>query len=308
MSKVFPAPSFSIIVPTYNRPERLEECLQAFGALRYDLSRVEILVVDDGSDDVDRVRAVLDGTSDRLKVELLEQMHRGPAAARNLGAKHASGRFLAFTDDDCRVGPGWLQAFEEHFVETPQGVVGGRTVNALPDDVFAEASQALVSYLYGYYEQRGAPFIASNNLAVSRDLFERLGGFDERFPLAGGEDREFCDRALWSGCRLTLLPGAVVHHRHALSPVRFVRQHLNYGRGACHFHRVRAARSGSRISLEPPSFYIDLVLYPITSGEVRHRLRSCLLMIVSQAANALGFLVERLRPADGSRDGPREDR
>lgn len=289
------SPSFSIVIPTYNRPDRLDSCLRAVAELRYDPERLEVLVVDDGTEQIDRVRAVLDDHGGRLRVELLEQTHRGPAAARNLGASRATGRFLAFTDDDCRVDPGWLRALEVHLESTPRGIVGGRTVNALVDNVCAEASQALVSYLYGYYERRGNPFIASNNIALARDLFGRLGGFDERFPLAGGEDREFCDRAARSGCDLILVRDAVVNHHHALSFASFVRQHVHYGRGACHFHQIRAGRAGGRIRLEPPSFYVDLVRYPLTAREVRHRVRACLLMLVSQVANAGGFFAERLR-------------
>ena len=64
----------------------------------------------------------------------------------------------------------------------------------------------MVSYLYAYYRRKGEPFLASNNLAVSSDLFRRVGGFDERYPLAAGEDREFCRRYRQAGCALVHAP------------------------------------------------------------------------------------------------------
>ncbi|UCF67736.1 MAG: glycosyltransferase [Acidobacteriota bacterium] len=289
-----PAPLFSIVIPTYRRPDRLEGCIRSIAKLRYDPARFEVIVVDDGSGSADSVERVLAKFRDRLHVRLFEQAHRGPAAARNLGARRAAGRYLTFTDDDCQPDPGWLSALEDHYADSPQTIAGGRTINALRDNICAEASQALVSYLYEYYQRKGTPFIASNNLTLPRELFDELGGFDERFRLAGGEDRELCDRALRRGCCLAHVPQAMVHHYHALSLRGFLRQHLNYGRGAHFFHQTRAARYGGRIEVEPLTFYIDLIRYPLSCPQVEHRLTACLLMVVSQLANAAGFFQQKL--------------
>ena len=289
-----PPAGFSIVVPTYNRPERLAECVASFCALQYDRDRFEVLIVDDGSPRIAEVHAALQPFRDRIALRLLEQSHAGPAAARNLGAGAARHELIAFTDDDCRVDPGWLSAFEAQFTRHPGGLLGGRTVNALTENVCAEASQALVNFLLEYFIARGAPFFASNNIAVARGTFERVGGFDLRFPLAGGEDREFCARYLHAGCPLVYAEDAVVAHYHALTVRRFLRQHYNYGRGAYCYRRVHAARSGPEVGFERWRFYLDLVRYPLSAKGIDKRGRVTLLMFATQVANATGFFAEKL--------------
>lgn len=300
-----PPAGFSIVVPTYNRPERLAECVASFSTLRYDRERFEVIVVDDGSPRIDEVRAALAPFDERIGLRLLEQSHAGPAAARNLGASAARHEFIAFTDDDCRVDPGWLSAFEARFAAHPGGLLGGRTVNALTDNTCAEASQALVDFLLEYFIAQGSPFFASNNIAVARETFERVGGFDLRFPLAGGEDREFCARYHHAGCPLVYAESAVVAHYHALTLKRFLRQHYNYGRGAYCYRRVHAARSGPEVGFERSRFYLDLVRYPLSAPGIDRRGRVTLLMCATQVANATGFFVEKFtRPDPGQPGSP----
>lgn len=287
--------TFSIIIPTYKRPDRLVECIRSLAGLNYDRRHFEVIVVDDGSGTLAQVEEVLRPLRDKIEIRLIEQPHAGPAAARNFGARQAAFEYLAFTDDDCRLDPEWLAAYSRQFAVSPHCLAGGDTINALADNIYSQASQLLVSYLYGYYQTKGAPFLASNNIALSRTLFDQLHGFDERFPLAGGEDRDFCARAVQEGHELAFVPGAIVHHFHALSLRRFIRQHKNYGRGALFFHKVNADRGGGKIKLEPLKFYTDLISYPYKVPGAKRRLRLCLLMIVSQAANAFGFFYEKGR-------------
>jgi glycosyltransferase involved in cell wall biosynthesis len=289
-----PPAGFSIVVPTYNRPERLAECVASFSALQYDRDGFEVLIVDDGSPRIAEVRGALSPFRDRLALRLLEQSHAGPAAARNLGAGAARHEYIAFTDDDCRVDPGWLSAFAVQFAAHPGALLGGRTVNALTDNVCAEASQALVDFLLEYFIAQGAPFFASNNIAVEKRTFEHVGGFDLRFPLAGGEDREFCARYHHAGCPLVFAEDAVVAHYHALTVRRFLRQHYNYGRGAYCYRRVHAARSGPEVGFERWRFYLDLVRYPLSAKGIDRRGRVTLLMFATQVANATGFFAEKL--------------
>ena len=86
----------------------------------------------------------------------------------------------------------------------------------------------------------------ANNLALPEDRFRAIGGFDTIFPLAASEDREFCDRWLHHGFQMTYAPEAVVYHARALTFRSFWRQHFKYGRGAFHFHQVRARLGGRR--------------------------------------------------------------
>jgi len=289
-------PSFSIIVPTYGRPERLRECLASLAAQDYPHGRIEVVVVNDGWEPRARLEESVTPFAGSAGARLLHQEKAGPAAARNLGARAARHPLLAFTDDDCRPDRGWLQALAPALAGSGNRVAGGATVNGLEEDRVAAASQLLVTYLYGYYLREKRPFFASNNLGCSRALFLRLGGFDTRFPLAGGEDREFCDRCLGAGVEMVYVPQARVEHRHALTVGGFLRQHYNYGRGAYAYHRIREERGGGRVGIEPPRFYRDLLLSPFTLGARGQRLSSGLLLFFSQFANAAGFYREKLFP------------
>jgi glycosyltransferase involved in cell wall biosynthesis len=284
-------PTVSVIIPTYNRPDALRSCLNALCSLDYPSTNLEVIVVDDGGDVP--LEPVIESAHENLRVRLVRQENAGPAGARNAGAATATGELLAFTDDDCRPDPHWLNALVKRYLIQPESLVGGRTENAL-DNPFSRVSQQLVSYLYAYFNNRpgGARFFTSNNLALSAEAFREFGGFDTRFPLAAGEDREFCDRWLASGSPLVYAEEAVVQHEHHLSARSFVRQHFNYGRGAFFFHRSRSTRAEGGIAPEPIGFYGDLLRYPLRSDGRRRAYGDVLLIGLTQVVNAAGFFYE----------------
>lgn len=294
---------FSVIIPTYRREEQLSGCLAALSRQNYSPDLFEVIVVDDGSNSPPEsaIHAI-----PQLSARLLCQPHRGPASARNAGAAIAKGRFLAFTDDDCRPEVDWLHSIAARFEQDPVCAIGGKTINALQENPFSAASQLLIDYLFTYYNRRpdGPCLFTSNNLAVPASLFHSAGGFDESFPVAAAEDREFCDRLAHLGYRMIYAPEAVVSHRHELSLRRFWRQHYNYGTGAFRFHELRAFRTRKKIRVEPVSYYWNLLKYPIESGN-RNALPLTALMALSQIANAAGFFHQKLAPKGDveNRDG-----
>ena len=275
----------SVVIPTRGRPEQLARCLGALARQTLPAAAFEVIIVDDDSP-VPVDPAIATGLPMAGKV--LRVPHAGPAAARNRGVDQAVGDVVAFTDDDCQPEPGWLAALLTALGSSTAPGAGGRVVNALPRNRYAEASQLLVSFLCEYYNgPDGARFFTSNNLAVRRDAFRRAGGFDERYRHAAGEDRELCDRFASRNTPLAYAADAVVRHAHDLSWPRFVRQHFTYGRGAWGFRKARARRNG-RVRVEPPAFYRGLLAYPLA----RHGLRGLphvALLGVAQAANAGGF-------------------
>lgn len=290
-------PSVSLIIPTYERPTRLAACLHAVAQLDYPTDRLQVIVVDDGS--ASPPSEVVASFQSRLDITLICKPHAGPAAARNAGAAQARGEFLAFTDDDCAPRPDWLRVLVDQLTATPNCGVGGQTLNALGDNPYATASQLLITYLYKYYNAipHQARLLTSNNLAVPARLFREIGGFDEHFGQAAGEDREFCDRWTHRGYRLIYVPEAVVEHAHAMSWRGFWRQHHNYGRAAFAFHVAHASRSGERVRMEPWRFYAELLSFPIQEMGLGRGWRLALLMGVTQIANGLGFYWARLRAA-----------
>jgi glycosyltransferase involved in cell wall biosynthesis len=283
--------SFSIIIPTYNRPERLAACLHALVQLQYPKELFEVIVVDDGSSS--SLEPVINPFQEQIKITLISQSNAGPAIARNKGAATATNQFLVFTDDDCLPTPDWLQVLATCFATVPTALIGGRTVNLLADNLYSAASQLLIDYLYSYYnaEPGQARFFTSNNFALAKSCFEQIGGFNTTFPLAAGEDREFCHRWLSHAGPMIYAPEAVVYHAHQLTLRSFCRQQFNYGRGAFRFRQVCAERGGQS-RLESLAFYLKLLAYPFQQSQQVVLLAA--LFIGSQAATLTGILAERM--------------
>jgi len=205
-------PEVSVCVPTYRRPDRLERLLSRLAALEVPEGAFEVVVVDDGSPDQQRVREVLESGRELLasrgvvlRYELCP-VNRGPAAARNVAWRMAKGRFIAFTDDDCMPERGWLVALLEACARTPAAVVVGRT---RPDPARAHllsepyARSLEVGDMTGYYH--------TCNILYERALLEQLGGFDEGFRLIG-DDTDLGWRASEAGAEVVFSDEALVTH------------------------------------------------------------------------------------------------
>ena len=299
-------PFVSVIIPTHNRPAALVRCLAAFARTDYPHDRFEVIVVDDGGS------APLDGivasAPTGLSIRLLRRPNGGPAKARNTGEAVARGEILAFTDDDCVPHPRWMRTMVATLRRHPDALVGGSVVNLLRRNLFAEASQQLVSYLFAYYnaDPLRSRFFTGNNKAMRRDRFEAVGRFDETFGTAAAEDRELCDRWHRLGLPLVSAPRAVIGHRHPLTLYRFARQHWNYGRGAWIYRSMLAVKAGEGVRVEPLSFYSDLLLYPLRQpGSLARRLAICALFFLSQIANAAGFFAGMISSRAATRSARR---
>ena len=284
-------PFFSIIIPTYRRPEALQECVRALCKLDYPRENFEVVIVDDGGDLP--LEPLLLPFSSQVHLKILWQPNAGPAAARNFGAKQATGDFLAFTDDDCQPDPQWLRTLNVALESSKDALVGGRTINALTSNAYAEASQLIIDVVYAHYNSRtdDVQFFASNNMAVSSQTFDAIGGFNPAFRTS--EDRDLCDRLRFRGYTLQYAPTAVIFHSHTLTFRPYWNQHSGYGRGAWRFHSARARRGSG--SFKPDwCFYRALFSAPFRQGSWRNAARGLSLIAVAQLANATGCVAQGL--------------
>ncbi|WP_423823485.1 glycosyltransferase family A protein [Salinisphaera sp. SPP-AMP-43] len=284
-------PHWSIVVPTYGRGAALPGLLDALCVMQAPTGGFEVVLVDDGGPEP--LDTIVEPFMGRLDLKLYRKTNGGPASARNFGVAQARGEWIALTDDDCRPHAEWLVQLAAAAAVDPQAMIGGQTDNGLSDNLFSESSQLLVDYLYarGQGVAGRLDFITSNNMALSRAGFLAIGGFDEHFPLAAGEDRDFCDRWRDADGAIVFEPAARIDHFHTLDARGFWRQHRNYGRGAVRVHDQRTAASTAGSRFERLSFYAGLVAYPVTAGE-RQPWRKSALLAVSQAATTAGYLGE----------------
>lgn len=287
-----PVPSVSIVVPTRGRPAEVRRCVEALARQDYCASALQIVVVDDGGPEPD-----LAGFPAGPELTVIRQQNQGPAAARNRGAREAGGEILAFTDDDCRPRPDWLRCLVPALSAEPDAMVGGLTVNGLTGNIWAQASQDLVSFLYEAFATSRSlrAFVTTNNLAVRRDRFLEIGGFDDGFPLPAAEDRDLSERWADEVGRLRVIPDALVDHFHRLGAWSFIRQHYGYGRGAVQLARRRRARGHGVPAPEPPSFYFRMITYPLRRSPGLGGLAASGLVAGSQICGLAGMAREAAR-------------
>jgi GT2 family glycosyltransferase len=301
---------FSIVIATYNRPMQILNALRAIAALRFPRELFEVIVVDDGGEEPldDRVTPYRSS----LNLTLLRQTNRGPGRARNSGARVASGRHLVFTDDDCLFAEDYLERMREAVAQWPTSMLGGRTLNALPSNLFSSTSQMIVDLVYRFYNPipERATFFTTNNMVLPADQFRQIGGFDEMFFRAASEDRELCDRWRHAQLEMRFVPTAIVHHAHDLTLTSFCRQHFTYGRGAWRYHRRRAARGTGRLrhDIRLHARMLSLLRQPLAATPAARRLSVCGALGLWQVANAGGFcseaLLQMVRPSRDARDEP----
>ena len=206
----------SVVVPTRDRPERLGALLRSLARQRVPADDFEVIVVDDASSN-EPLEALPEMDGIRLQV-LRHESPRGPAAARNTGWRAADAPLVAFTDDDCEAQEGWLEALLAAWDGDARRIVQGQT-EPLP----AERSRL------GPFSRTqivGGPdmLFETCNIAYPRALLERVGGFDERFRQACGEDVELGWRAVKAGAELAFSSDALVYHAvHELGVARTIR-------------------------------------------------------------------------------------
>jgi glycosyltransferase involved in cell wall biosynthesis len=198
----------SVVIPTYRRPELLSRCLAALQKQTFPIEHYEVIVVGDGVDYPSRhLVHLLQKKNSYLHYHELKKK-KGPAAARNYGWKHASGKLIAFTDDDCIPSPEWLQAFWNifHSYNKANICMSGRVivpVPILPTDY--EKNVALLEK---------ADFITAN-CACTKTALKMVYGFDEDFPIAWREDS-----ALEYAMRTYNIPIVKVDEAVVVHPVR----------------------------------------------------------------------------------------
>jgi glycosyltransferase involved in cell wall biosynthesis len=198
----------SVVVSTYNRPERLARLLAALRAQTLPWDAFEVVVIDNGSGPDTAALLEQESAAAGLQLRMARnEVTRGPAAGRNAGWRLARAPRIAFTDDDCAPSPDWLAEALELAASYPDAIVQGPT---RPDPAELPR-EGLLSHTVRV--ERLGPQFETCNIFYPRRLLERLGGFDERFGLLpAGEDTDLAWRAIESGAPAVFAERAVVLH------------------------------------------------------------------------------------------------
>src|SRR5215212_4386650 len=192
-------PALSVIIPVHNGGAHLPRCLDALRAS--DLKSYEVIVVDDGSDDDSADAARARG----FEVVRLDA-RRGPAAARNEGARRARGNILLFLDADVVARPDTLARVETFFREHEENAALFGSYDDAPDARgFVSQYKNLAHHFIHQRARADAETFWAGCGAVRREAFAAAGGFDEtRYTRPSIEDIELGRRLRRRGFRITL--------------------------------------------------------------------------------------------------------
>lgn len=214
---------YSVVIPAYNAGKTLPDTLIALKNQTVSSSDYEVIVVDDGS--TDETASV----AHSFGVNCISQPNRGPAAARNKGARAARGEIILFTDADCAPDQDWIMQMTLPFRnERTAGVKGAyRTRQA---ELAARFAQAEFEDRYDLLQKVAAiDMVDTYSAAFRREIFINIGLFDESFPVANNEDTELSYRLCAAGYLLEFNPNALVYHWHQGSFAKYFR--LKFKRG-----------------------------------------------------------------------------
>ncbi len=220
-------PPVSIIIPVRNRPEEIAACLNSLRTLEYPSERLEIIVVDDASED--RTRSVVS----RFPVRLISVQERSRASyCRNLGAMEAKGEILAFIDSDCLADSLWLRELVPAFEHPSVGVVGGLVDSADERKLLDRYEKVKSSLRVASWFKRSEVderffYVPSCNMLTRKSLFLGLGGF--MADLQVGEDVDYCWRAEDKGYHVEYRPIGRVFHKHRNRVQDFCSRRFDYG-------------------------------------------------------------------------------
>jgi O-antigen biosynthesis protein len=240
----------TVIVCTRNRAHGLLRCLGSLRRLRH--GNLEFLIIDNAPADNTTMEMVLQVAREDARVRYIREQRPGLSAARNRGLREARGDVIAFTDDDVRADPLWVDAILRGFrrradIGCVTGLVASSSLERPAEQYFdarvgwsSSCEQRLFEASPSARDSRLHPYAAGAfgtgaNIAFRREAIEAIGGFDECLgagsPTCGGEDLDIFVRLLRSGRALTYEPAALVWHDHRVDEKDLRNQMYCYGKG-----------------------------------------------------------------------------
>jgi GT2 family glycosyltransferase len=230
------SPEISVVIPTRDRETRLAFALEALAEQTLDPTRFEVIV----ARAPDGAQGPLTEAPPGLNVTFLRCETPGPAAQRNAGWRAADGRLIAFTDDDCRPDADWLERLLAA-ESGPDAILQGQTVSD------PQERHLLHGFARSMEVDELDAWAPTCNIAYPRVLLERVGGFDESFTDAWGEDTDLALRAIATGAQQRFVGDAIV--RHAVLPRR-LGQALSDAVRRSNIHVVVARHPSQRRALD----------------------------------------------------------
>jgi len=246
----------SIVIPAYNAEKTVTFAIE--GVLSQEkVMPMEVIVVDDGSTDKTAIRV-----KSFPDVRYLYQENSGPASARNRGAKEAKGDIIFFTDSDCIPHSDWIEKSIVHFNRAEIGVVSGTYDLIEGGKLLAKCIHREIVYRHQQRMPVYPKSFGSFNFSVRRKIFQAVGGFNEQYRSASGEDNDLSYKILKAGYRIYFERNSRVKHHHTAHLRKYLREQFKHG-----FWRVKMyLEHPGMMKGDDYTFWKDIVEPPLALG------------------------------------------
>ncbi|MEO1128606.1 MAG: glycosyltransferase [Planctomycetota bacterium] len=292
----------SLVIPGKNCAETIGRCLESvLPMLRAETSPLrEIIFVNDGS--TDETPRIVDAFTD---VRRIDDVGRGPGAARNAGARVATGDILWFMDSDCMADADALPELMDAMADPAVGGAAGTFGVQNPGNLLARLVHEEIAARHAQMPE-DVDYLASGHVMYRRDVFEQLGGFDESYRTA--EDADMAYRVKSAGYALRFRRSSVVQHFHYERLLHYLRGQRLHGRYRVRLHLAHRHTAGGDayaslvdyaqpplallVAASPPLVLLPLLPIPATTAAACASLPAiaALLLLLAQVPMTIRLL------------------
>ncbi|MBR4489939.1 glycosyltransferase family 2 protein [bacterium] len=215
-------PEISAVICTHNRSSLLADCINSLLNQNIDSENFEILIIDNNSNDNTKEIAA-DFCKNHNNIKYFFEQTAGYSAPRNCGWKNASGKNVAYIDDDEIAAPNWIENILNTFqIEEHPDIIGGICeiqYDETPPEWFTDSmGRTNKNRQKGLLNHRADSYLGCGNIAFKKEVLEKLNGFSNDFDMKDGflmmgEDTDICQRAKNAGFQLYYNPEIIIYHR-----------------------------------------------------------------------------------------------
>lgn len=252
--------AYSIIIPVYNRPDHIQSLLECLSQQTY--KNFEVLVIESGSSI--KSDKVVEKFRNNLDINYIYKSNDGQGFSRNRGMKEAKGEFFIILDSDILMPENYVEEVNKNITKEKLDAYGG------PDNLHPDSTsfQKAVNYCMtsimttggtrGKKSSVGKYYPRSFNMGVSREVYEKIGGYSIPFK---GEDIEWSHRIIKAGFKTGLIEKAVVFHERKKTLKTFYKQINFFGRSRININKL--IPGSFKILHLLPIIYVGYVLIAI---------------------------------------------
>lgn len=229
-------PKYSVIIPVYNRPDEIRELLESL--VLQEFQDFEVLVIEDGS--TIGCESEVNQFNDQLNIRYFKKPNSGQGFSRNFGMERAGGDYFVIFDSDCIIPPNYFTEVNSVLQERKLDAWGGPdAAHSSFTDIQKAISYSMTSLfttggIRGRKKHAGTYHPRSFNMGISREVFQKVGGFA---ITRMGEDIEYSIRIIKAGFKIALVDQAIVFHKRRTNFAQFYKQLNFFGRARINIGR-----------------------------------------------------------------------